>query len=125
MGDDHRPVAPSYRLTVRDGPRVQRQRFDTLDAALDELERRVRQLALRPPRAPVDLRVRRFEPAAQVAARAEVAGGGSLLRRGVRGGVDLRGDGSVEAYVGGAGRRLLDQAEGESAYDALRRALAG
>lgn len=110
-----------YRLTLRHGPRVQRLRFGTLDEALDALDEALESLGSSR-RAPVDLRYRRFEPSAQVAVRAEVAGPGRLLPK-VRGGIDLRGDGSSEAYLGRANRRLVEQREGESAAEALGRAL--
>jgi hypothetical protein len=66
---------------------------------------------------------RRFDAARQVVVRAEVSGPGGLLG-GPRGGVDLRGDGSAEAYTGRLKRTLVELAPGESAYDGLRRALA-
>jgi hypothetical protein len=115
-------VARRFRLTVRDGPRVRRESFPTLATALDELEARTRELARTSRRETVDLRVRRFEPVAQVAARAEVSGPGRLLAS-VRAGVDVRGDGSLEAWTGRVGRRLVAQDPGESVYAALRRAL--
>jgi len=115
-------VAASYRLTVRDGPRVARERFGSLEAALDALAERAAALQDRPARAAVDLRVRRFEPVEQVAARAEVSGPGRLLAR-VRAGVDVRGDGSAEPWVGRFGRRVVERREGESCVVALRREL--
>jgi hypothetical protein len=42
---------------------------------------------------------------------------------GVRGGIDVRGDGSAEAYRGWLRKRLVEARKGESAVDALRRAL--
>ena len=72
-----------------------------------------------PRRAPVRMVQREFAPVQQVAARAEVRGPGGL-----RGGVDVRGDGSAEAWTGRVRRRLVEQSPGESPYEALRRVVA-
>jgi hypothetical protein len=115
-------VPSGFWLSVRTGPKVTRERFDTLDAALEGLQAAAVTIAHTAHREPIDLKVRRFEPEAQVAARVEVAGPGRLLPA-TRGGVDVRGDGSVEAYVGGVRRRVVQRRGGESPYAALRRAL--
>jgi hypothetical protein len=107
---------------VRAGPRVERLRFDRLSDALDAAESRARELAKDAPRAPVDAKFRRFEPIQQVAARIEVSGPQRLLAS-VSGGLDVRGDGSTEAYLGRVRREVVDQRKGENAYRALRRAL--
>ena len=109
-----------YVLTVRDGPRVERARFEALGPALDEVERRGRELAGGALAPAVDLGVRRFEPVQRVAARLELSGPGRL-----RAGIDVRGDGSVEGYTGRLRRTLVAQAADESPWDALRRALVG
>lgn len=62
--------------------------------------------------------VREIEPVAQVAVRAEVAGPG-----GIRGGIDVRGDGSAEAWTGRLRRAVVEQRPGEDAYAALSRVL--
>lgn len=41
--------------------------------------------------------------------------------RGLRAGIDLRGDGSTEAWTGRFGRRVVAQQPGEDVYAALRR----
>lgn len=116
---------PSWFLTLRCGPRVERDGFDSPVAALDALEQRLDALsAAGATRGTIDLRVRTFTPVAQVVARAEVSGPGRW-RPAVRGGVDLRGDGSLEAYVGRAQKALLAPENHESCFDALRRAIEG
>jgi hypothetical protein len=106
-------------VTMRRGPRVERLRAGSLAEALALLEARVRAAAAGPPRPAVDLRVRRFEPVQQVAARAELRGPHRL-----RAGIDVRGDGSSEAWTGGLRREVVAQEPGEDACDALRRVLA-
>jgi hypothetical protein len=98
---------------------VRRDRFDDLAAALEALERHGEELQEEANTRTIDLRLgRKFEPVQQVFARLELAGPGRL-----RAGVDVRGDGSVEAWTGRIRRRLVEQLPKESAYDALRRAL--
>ncbi len=106
-----------YRLKVRAGPRVERHGFGDREAALAELEARARSLAEGAHGRRIDLKVRQFEPVAQVVARLALTGPGRL-----RMGIDVRGDGSVEAYTGVVRRQVIEQCPGESAYDALARA---
>jgi hypothetical protein len=111
-----------WKLTVRAGPKVQRLRLNGLDDALDALEARARELAGGSHRRPVDVKYKRFEPIQQVAARIEIAGPQRLMPS-VRAGVDIRGDGSTEAFLGRVRRRVIEQRKNESPYAALRRAL--
>lgn len=111
--------ARDWTLTIRAGSKVEHERHDSLDAALDALAARLDALAGEAAREEVRFFARRIEPVAQVAARIELAGPG-----GQRGGVDLRGDGSSEAFSGRLRRRLIERRKGESAAEALRRALA-
>jgi hypothetical protein len=112
-----------WQVTVRVGPKVQKVRADTLEEALDELESRTRVAATAEGRrGTVDLRYRRFEPGDQVIARAELRGPGRW-RPAVRAGLDVRGDGGVQAWTGGVRRSLLQPAADESPYQVLRRAL--
>jgi hypothetical protein len=111
-----------WTLTVRNGPHVERVRFETLDAAVDAMEQRMDELAPMARRQAIQVFRRRFDAIRQVAVRAEITGPGGVLWR-VAGGVDLRGDGSSEAYLGRFRRSLVALRPGESAYDGLRRAL--
>jgi hypothetical protein len=108
-----------FSVTVRTGPRVSKERFAELRAALSALEERGRQLEREADAKPVGGRLmRRLEAQQQVVARIELAGPGR-----VRAGVDVRGDGSSEAWTGRVRKRLIEQRRGESPYDALRREL--
>lgn len=109
---------------MRNGPRVERAVFDSLAASLDALEERMDALAPQARRQAIEVFKRRFDAMRQVAVRGEIAGPGRLLP-GVRGGVDLRGDGSAEAYTGHWRRDPVELRPGETAYAGLRRALHG
>ena len=109
-----------YTLTVRRRGATEKRRFATLPEALAALESSVDALVPEQRRGPERALARELEPVQQVAVRAEIAG-----PRRLRCGVDLRGDGSTEAFTGRVRRRLVERAPGETAYDALRRALAG
>ena len=103
---------------MRNGPKVEKLRADGLAEALDLVEREGRVLAAGPGRRTVALRAREFTPVQQVAGRVELSG------RGVRAGIDVRGDGAAEAWTGRLRRRLIEQEERETPYDALRRVVA-
>jgi len=115
-------MAGSYRLLVREGPRVARARHHSLNAALEDLAAHVSRLSEQSPREAIDLPTRRFEPIAQVVARAELSGPQRLMPR-VRAGIDVRGDGSAEAWMGRTSRQVIVQEDGESPLAALRRVL--
>ena len=108
-----------YTVTIRQGPKVTRERYAELEAAVGAVEERGRELQRgADARAVGGGLIRRIEPVQQVVARLELRGPGR-----VRAGVDVRGDGSSEAYTGRVRRRLVEQRAGEDAYRALRRAL--
>jgi hypothetical protein len=112
----------AWTLTVRSAGRVQRQRFEELEGALDAIESRARAFADAAPKRTLDLRYKRLDPVQQVFARLELAGPERLMAS-VRAGIDIRGDGSTEPYRGGLRRQPIDQRPGESATAALRRVL--
>jgi hypothetical protein len=108
-----------WKLTVRAGPKVTRSTFAAVAEALDELEARARELARTAPEEVVDAKFKRFEPAEQVVARLELAGPQRLVPS-VRAGIDVRGDGSIEAYRGRVRRRVIADRGSESPFTALR-----
>jgi hypothetical protein len=107
-----------WRIVVRNGPKVEKLRAEGLEEALDLAEREARVLAAAPGRRTVALRSREFTPQQQVAGRVELTG------RGVRAGIDVRGDGAAEAWTGRIRRRVVEQQDRETPYDALRRVVA-
>jgi hypothetical protein len=112
-----------WTLTLRNGPHVERVRCETLDAAVDAMEQRMDELAPGARREAIQVFRRHYDAVRQVAVRAELSGPGGILGR-LRGGVDMRGDGSAEAYTGRFKRSLVDLRVGETPYDGLRRVLA-
>jgi hypothetical protein len=109
-----------YTVTVRSGAKVRKQRHPRLDGALTAIERIARELADDAHARPAGgFLTRRLDPVQQVIGRIELAGPGRL-----RAGVDVRGDGSSEAYTGRLRRTLVEQRANETAFDSLRRVLA-
>jgi len=110
-----------FRIHVRAGAKVRRERTDNLDAALAVIERHGRRLEVGASASEEGGHlIRRYEPVQQVVGRVELRGPGR-----VRAGIDVRGDGSSEAFTGRVRRRVVEQREGESPYEALRRELSG
>jgi hypothetical protein len=106
-----------FKVKVRLGPKVTRAAAGSLDAALRLVEQEARVVANRPAAREVKLGRKAFSPEQQVAGRIELTGPG------VRAGIDVRGNGDVEAWTGRIRRTLVEQEQGESPYAALRRAL--
>ena len=107
----------AYTLTVRRRGATARERFASLPEALDALEARLDELT------PGERRGRERALSREIAAVEQVALRGEVAGPRVRGGVDVRGDGSAEAFIGRWRRVLVEREAGETAYDALRRAL--
>jgi hypothetical protein len=111
----------AYTLIVRVRGKVRKERHDQLKAALEAMRREGEQLADSADAEPEGGGLmRRIDPVQQVVARLELKGPGGL-----RAGVDVRGDGSSEAFTGRVRRQLVEQRRGEDAYRALRRTLRG
>jgi hypothetical protein len=108
----------SVRTTIRIGPKVEKGEHADLLSALLALRERLGEV--RPSGETKTVFKREYAPIAQVVARGELRG-----PEGARGGVDLRGDGSTEAWTGRLRRQVVEQRSGEDAYAALARALGG
>jgi hypothetical protein len=108
----------SWQVVLRSGPAVHRYPAASLEEALELLETETRVAANTERRTEVDVRIRQFSPADQVAARVELRGPGP------RAGFDVRGDGSVQAWTGRIRRRLVEPEGDETVYEALRRSVA-
>ena len=108
-----------YTLTLRVSGKVTHEHFGELGAALRALEQRGHTLQGEADAEAVGgTLVRRYEPQDQVTARLEISG-----PRRLRGGVDVRGDGTAVPFTGRLLRRPVEKHGSESAYAALRRAL--
>ena len=108
----------SWRVTVRIGPEgraAASARRSTRRSTPSSCTRRAASNTER--RETVDVRVRRYEAGDQVAG----AGRAERARRRASG-VDVRGDGGVQAWTGPrAPRRPLELEDGETPFEALRR----
>jgi hypothetical protein len=99
---------------------VKHERFESLEEAVEALERRAGQIRSEAPLDEVGA-LRDFEPGQQVHARLELSTGGLLRGREV--GLDVMGDGALVPYTGVVRKRRLEPRDGETAFDAVREAL--
>jgi len=111
-----------WKVTVRHGSRVGREKFGTLDEAIDQARRQVEEIK-RGDRLPHISMLREFTPEEQVNARIEISGPGLL--RGREGGIDVMGDGHAIAYTGAIRKEQIDANSLDEAFDGLRTALGG
>lgn len=109
-----------WTLTVRHGPRVERERFEVLDEAIAALRRRVREIQAEGGLGPVE-GFREYEPEERVQARLELSARGWL--RGREAGIDVMGDGALVPYAGAVRKRRLEPERDEDSFDAVRSAL--
>ena len=112
----------AWKLTIRHGSEVARERFEDLDDALRELQARAEAVRAEGNLRPVSM-LREFAPEEQIHARLEISGAG--LIRPPTAGVDVHGDGSLVPFEGSVRRRALELRRGESAFDAIHAALEG
>ena len=112
----------SWKVTVRDGSNVGREKFATLDEAIDEARRQVEKVRSEGG-LPAISAFREHTPDQRVHARIEISGPG--LIRHPEGGIDVMGDGHAIAYTGAIRKEPLDAASLDEAIDRLQAALAG
>jgi hypothetical protein len=114
-------VPRGYKLTVRHGPEVEKEKFFSLDLAMNKLEKRVEDILKQDRPETVNAGPREFGPEEQVVARLEVRG--PKMLRGPRAGIDLKGDGEMVAFKGRLFRSELPGADANDSYEAIRQIL--
>ena len=111
-----------WKVTVRHGSSVGREKFDSLDEAISEARRRVEEIR-REDRLPEITLFRRHAPDQRVNARIEVTGPG--LIRSPEGGIDVMGDGQAIAYTGAIRKETIEADTLDEAFVRLASALGG
>ncbi|HWH92789.1 MAG TPA: hypothetical protein VNT03_02915 [Baekduia sp.] len=109
-----------FTIVVRRRGKTDKHAFPTLAEAVDALETELRAAATVVAQGRHVERAlgRDYAPAQQVAVRGELRGPGRL-----HAGVDVRGDGEAQAFIGRIKRRPVEPREREDAWAALRRVL--
>lgn len=103
-------------MTIRHGPRVKREKFATLEEAVEAL--RTETAAIRADGGlPEVTAFRTYEPSARVHARLEISTGRML--RSTDAGVDVMGDGGLVAFRGGISRTPIEPKGGQTPFDAV------
>jgi hypothetical protein len=110
----------SWKVTVRHGSSVGREKFDSLDEAIADARRRVEEIRRGDGLPPVTM-LREFTPAQRVHARIEISGPG--LIRAPEGGIDVMGDGQAIAYTGAIRKERVEADSLDEAFERLGKAL--
>lgn len=110
----------NWKVTVRHGSDVSRERFDDLEEALAFAREAAEEVVGEGPLETVKA-IRDYGPAQIVNARVEITGKGLL--RPPTAGIDIHGDLSVVPYAGGVRRKLLDGSTIPQAIKSLRMSL--
>jgi hypothetical protein len=111
-----------WRLTIRHGPKVDKESFDSLDEALAEARERLDRVRRQGRLGSVSA-FRDYTPDQRVQARVEISQKGRLLG-GREAGIDLMGNGDLIAYAGAVRKRPLEADSLDDAVVAVRAALA-
>ena len=111
-----------WKVTIRHGSSVGREKFDSLDEAIADARRRVEEVQ-QEDRLPHVSMLREFTPQEQVHARIEISGPG--LFRAPEGGIDVMGDGKAIAYTGAIRKETLEADSLDEAFERLKHALGG
>jgi hypothetical protein len=110
----------SWKVTVRHRSKVGREKFDSLDEAIDDARRRVESVQ-RDGGLPAISSFREHPPGQRVEARIEISGPG--LIRHPEGGIDVMGDGTAVAYTGAIRKETIAADSLDQAFDQLRASL--
>ena len=110
----------SWKVTVRHGSKVGREKFDSLDAAIDDARRRVEEIG-REGGLPAISAFREHPPDQRVEARIEISGPGFFRSR--EGGIDVMGDGHAIAYTGAIRKETIEADTLEEAFGRLQETL--
>ena len=111
-----------WKVTVRHGSNVGREKFDSLDEAIDEARLRVEHIR-REGGLPTISVFRTHTSDQRVQARIEISGPG--LIRTPEGGIDVMGDGTAIPYTGAIRKERLEAGSMDEAFERLRSALGG
>jgi hypothetical protein len=110
-----------WKVTVRHGSSVGREKFDSLDEAIAEARRRVEEVQMADGLPSITV-FRTHRSDQRVNARIEITGPG--LIRHPEGGIDVMGDGHAIAYTGAIRKEPLEAGSLDDALDRLREGLA-
>jgi hypothetical protein len=97
----------SWKVTVRHGPQVEREKLDSLEQALESARAQVASVLGESRLGEINA-IRTYEPGQRVHARVEISGPGMLHGR--EAGIDVMGDGTLVPYLGSIRKRALGEA---------------